>query len=409
MMQPSHDVGWALPTFLRAAKAVGWLTYTAKGGHSPPYGLAAILVFVLAGAAVAAEIPLTRLPPIDATEGATPGGLSTLPTPNDRIFRPPTLGGDPQLGPVASHDLTNPAWDGGATVPPPERLPTVVLHDAETGEAMTVVEDGHPLDHKPGSFFQKATFTSTYLPPLGGGTSAFGITDLETFTTCAVPFPKDDWPLLITPGFGVHFFDGPQISDAPGQVYDIYVDFTWMTTVMERWVSIVGFTPGYFGDLNNFSSDSIRFKGKSILRYDWIPGKLQFLGGVLFLSRRDIYLLPVGGLIWTPSDDWRVEAVFPRPKFGKRIRWDGTSEDWVYLAGEFGGDSWAIERANGLNDNMIYRDWRFLLGWERNLPGGAHRRIEIGYVFSRSIEYTSGNTPDVEPPNTFIIRAGMSF
>ena len=47
---------------------------------------------------------------------------------------------------------------------------------------------------------------------------AQGVTDIESFATFAVPFPKDDWPLLITPGWGVHFFDGPQIADAPGQV-----------------------------------------------------------------------------------------------------------------------------------------------------------------------------------------------
>jgi len=371
--------------------------------------LLASLGALLCSAPAAADAPLSRLPPIDATGGANPGVLSTLPTPTNRIFRPPALAGEQPLGNVASSELENPVWDGGPTVPPPRPLPNVVLYDGETGEAMSVVEDGHPLDHKPGSFFQKLTFTGTYLPS-GGGSSGFGVTDIESFATFAVPFPKDDWPLLITPGWGVHFFEGPEIADAPGEVYDFYVDFTWMTTVMDQWVSIVGFTPGYFGDLHNTSSDSIRFKGKSVLRYDWIPGKVQFLGGVLFLDRRDIYLMPVGGIIWTPNNDWRIEAVYPRPKVGRRLRWDGISEDWFYLAGEFGGDSWAIDRQpSGLEDNLIYLDLRFIIGWERNLPGGGHRRIEVGYVFGRNIEYTSGTTPDVEPPDTFMVRAGMSF
>ena len=44
----------------------------------------------------------------------------------------------------------------------------------------------------------------------------------------------------------------------------------------------------------------------------------QWLLGVDYLDRDDVRLLPVFGLLWTPSDDWRIDLVQPFP-FGTRM------------------------------------------------------------------------------------------
>ncbi len=120
-----------------------------------------------------------------------------------------------------------------------------------------------------------------------------------------------------------------------------------------------------------------------------------------------VWLLPVVGLIWTPRDEVRWELIFPRPRIMWRWGCQGWTEDWLYLAGEFGGGSWAVQRS-GVPDQITVRDYRVLLGLERKSPSGAGRRIEFGYVFGRVVEFTSA-TPDYEPDSALLLRAGWTY
>lgn len=386
--------------------------------------LLVVAAALMAATARADDFFISRLPPVDATESS-----AAAPSPSDRFVpyqipqQTPAFGVpltppvEPSLLRTAGRELQSPGYDLPQTIAQPPALYVEPYGGPAIDPNMLPPPEGviaplaHPLDYKPDSFFQKLTVQGTWLPRNGTGASGenYGMTDFEIFGTFAAPFPTADTPLLITPGYGMHWLDGAQTPDMPPRLYDIYVDLVWITKPMEGWTNIVGATPGYWGDLENYTSDGFRVKGKQILIYDWIPGRVQVVGGVLFLSRRDIYLLPVGGIIWTPNDDWRIEATFPRPKIARRLTWDGVTENWFYLAGEFGGDSWAVERTSGADDNLILRDLRAILGWERKMDGGAHQRVEIAYVFNRSVEYTSGLPPEFYPESTVMLRAGVTY
>jgi hypothetical protein len=83
-------------------------------------------------------------------------------------------------------------------------------------------------------------------------------------------------------------------------------------------------------------------------------------------------------------------------------------EDWAYFLAEFGGNTWAIQRASGVGDKVTLADYRLMVGVERKLNGGAGYRLEGGYVFGRRVEYLSG-VGDFTPPSTFIVRGGVTF
>jgi hypothetical protein len=129
--------------------------------------------------------------------------------------------------------------------------------------------------------------------------------------------------------------------------------------------------------------------------------------GVLYLNRDDIRLLPAGGVIWNPSPDRRYEFIFPRPKLAHRIDSGPGYEDWLYLGGEIGGNSWAYDRG-GVVDTVTLRGYRLLLGLERKKNGGAGYRIEIGYVVAREAEFASG-IPDIQADDTALVRGGVTF
>ena len=266
------------------------------------------------------------------------------------------------------------------------------------------VHESGITDQKDG-FFQKLSFTAGWI---GGNTPAgFALTELELFTTLAVPFPTREWPLLLTPTFNVRQLDGPQTSDLPPQVYETFVDFTWLPKIGPRWLGILSAAPSVYSDFEH-SSQAFRLTGRALARYDWTDDRVQLVFGVLYLNRDDVKLLPAGGIIWTPSASRRYELLFPRPSLAHRFHWGLGFEDWIYVSGEFGGNSYAIERLSGLADRVTLRDYRILLGAKRKLDGGAGLRLEVGYVLGRVIEYGS-NTPDIQADDSVIVRGGVVY
>ena len=114
--------------------------------------------------------------------------------------------------------------------------------------------------------------------------------------------------------------------------------------------------------------------------------EIDVVFGVDYLDRGDIKLLPVAGLIWTPNAEMRFELVFPRPRAVFQL----TEHHRLYVAGELGGGTWAIERVTFDNDLATYHDLRVCVGVEYVEKDGQRLAFEIGYLFDRRLEYTSG-------------------
>jgi len=276
------------------------------------------------------------------------------------------------------------------------------------GENRPPDQPERPPDARDG-VFQKLIFDGTWLAP--GGNDGLGLSLVETKTVLAFPVPSREYPLIVTPGFAVRYFDGPAAPDVPPRVYDAYAQFRWMRRLSSSWGIDLAVTPGVFSDFEQSTDEALRITGHGVLAWTCSP-RLKLAVGVAYLDREDLGVLPVGGLIWTPRDDVRFELVAPRPRIARRIYWAGhfgdEVQDWIYIAGELGGGTWAVARANGTDDVLTYRDWRALLGVERKVIGGLDTRFEVGYVFSRSIEYTSG-TPDFDPPGTVLMRGVLTY
>ena len=275
-------------------------------------------------------------------------------------------------------------------------------------KALPLADPDRPPDARDG-VFQKLIFTYEWL--LKGEDPALGNRDLELKTVLALPIPSRRWPLLITPGFAVHYLEGPTTPDLPPRVYDAYTQFRSLGKINPRLGAEMAVTLGEFGDFEQSTDEAFRVTGHAGVMWEWRP-TVKILLGAAYIDTYDIDVIPIGGLIWTPHDDLKVEAVFPTPKVARRIYWRGaytdTVQDWLYVAGEWGNDTWAIRRAAGFNDEVNYRDWRVLLGLERKAIGRMDYRLEVGYIFSRKLHYESA-TADVDLGDTVMLRAGMTF
>lgn len=267
------------------------------------------------------------------------------------------------------------------------------------------MDTGRIASHKDG-FFQKLSLTAGWINR--DGLDNMGMVEARSFLTVAVPLPSRDFPMLITTGFNATPLDGPPSPDLPPVVYDTYVDFMWLPKLSERWLGILALTPGLYSDFDDLQDAAFRLKGKALVRYDWIPGRVQVAAGILYLNRFTVNWLPAGGILWDPTDDVHLEIVFPRPKFAYRYTSSPLHEDWAYVSGEFGGDTWSIRRGPEFWDMMEIVDWRIFVGIERTKPGGAAARLEVGYIFSRQVEFES-QSPEYRPSNMVMIRSGFEF
>jgi len=304
-------------------------------------------------------------------------------------FHSPLAPQRPAAGPYVSERFLAPEQA-------PPLVPETRLSRPAWGQAVF-----QPVTTHKESFFQNLQYSGTLIGR--DGPFDFGLYESKLSAVFAMPLPTKDHPLLIMPGYTERYFSGPLAPDLPERIIDAYVEFMWLPKISERWTGIVSVKPGVFGDMEDSDADSFRITGRGLAKWDWVPGQWQLVFGVLYLGRNDVSVLPAGGLIWTPNESTRWDLIFPTPKAARRIGGQsGVYEDWLYLAGEFGGGQWSVTRA-GIQDTIIMRDFRITTGVHRKWNGGRGIQFEAGLVFGRVIEFESA-TPDHESDPAGLVR-----
>lgn len=232
-----------------------------------------------------------------------------------------------------------------------------------------------------------------------------GITSLDLRHTWLLGYDEYS-PLNITPGMGVHLWSGPQTLDLPPQVYDVYVDLQWQPWKGEKSALLIGATPGLFGDLERIDDQTLQWSG-------WFMGSRRLgqhwtiLGGVAYLRQMQSNWLPMGGVVWAPSDSTRAELVFPRPRLARRIHSTDHWTTWGYVAGQFGGGAWSVLDSPAQNVLIGYSDLRLVSGVEAFSRSGYEWRAEFGYVFARELRVNSVLLE--KPTDALLVQVTFAF
>jgi len=254
-------------------------------------------------------------------------------------------------------------------------------------------------------FWYARSLSATWLPK--NGAEGFGNTDVPISTSFA-PVWFDDLPaLMVTPGFGFHFWQAPDALQLPATVFDSYIDITWRTPVTDRWGLAFGITPGVYGDYRQFNSRAFQLTGWGLIDVQLSP-TWTLLAGAAAVRQLDMQVLPVGGLLWTPSADARLELLVPRSRLAWKLRqFESGGAAWSYLACQFGGGTWAIALPDSSTAVVTSSDLRAILGVEwfrsRTVAGVA----EVGYVFARTI--SANGASEFNPNDTLMLQLGATF
>ena len=204
-------------------------------------------------------------------------------------------------------------------------------------------------------------------------------------------------------GTGYHFLNGPAAPEMPPRLFDFQFAFHTRKQFNESFFLDTKFGVGAFSDFEGSARDGVRYPGHFV-SYWQRSSRCVLVGGIEVLDRDDVSVLPVAGMVWQPHEDVLLELIFPRPRMQLKL----DSDCAIYLGGELGGGTWAIERTEGgvRNDNATYRDLRLLFGVTNDEDLSS--ALEFGFAFDRSIEYRSG-VGDRALGSAFILRAQTRF
>jgi hypothetical protein len=222
-------------------------------------------------------------------------------------------------------------------------------------------------------------------------------------------------PPFLSAGFGYTDLNAPSVFDLPSELYEYSVGLAWMRRRNERWMfrSMIGVANATDG--NNNTSDAWQFRGGVFAMYS--PSEQwTWTFGAIALGRNDIPVVPAIGLIYQPNPTLRFDLAFPRPRASFLLTDNGQRQHWGYIGAGLNGGTWAYQRNSGTNDQLTYRAWQLVLGWEskpRPEPGMPFTRgrkfgAEIGYAFAREFEFET-EVADIQLGDTIILRATMSF
>ena len=264
-------------------------------------------------------------------------------------------------------------------------------------------------------FFQEIHADDTW-EARNGGDRGMGLNTINTWATFAIPFGWTPNPLLITPGFQLNLWDGPDATGfppptLPGQTYGAYIDAAWNPQISNWFGAELEVSPGVYTDFSFTDSESIRVLGRGLAVLTATP-TLQFKAGIWYIDRVDIKLLPAGGVVWTPNPCSRYEIFFPAPKLAHLLSTVGNVNLWLYIRGEYGGGAWTINRPDfGGHDEFEYSDLRVATGIDflPETQAGLRGYLEVGFAFDRHLVYRSRMPSDVDLNNTVLVGGGLSF
>lgn len=319
---------------------------------------------------------------------------------------------------VAPHEQGN--WD-------PYRMPdsSATVFDAGSNNHLdpatcdTPVRQDSVLDQ--GTPFSKAELRKLMMPRLSFAADWYGEADDVSLTRYATRVTMPTYPFfgppppMINVGFAYTDLHAPSALDLPADLYEASLTASWIRKWNARWSFRFSAGAAFATDGNNESSDSWQFRGSAFAMYQ--PNeRWNWTFGALALGRNDIPVLPAVGLIYQPRPDCRLDLIFPRPRLAYRLVQNGDREQWAYLGTGFSGGTWGYQQQSGIDDQITYRDWLAVVGWEstpRLAPGmpfaiGRRVNLEVGYAFGRRFEFERGR-PEIELPGAATLRGSVRF
>ena len=265
---------------------------------------------------------------------------------------------------------------------------------------------------RPG-MFQGATFGFSYLPDLGS--HGFEMTQVRVGTTFGLPAPIKNSFFLLSPSFEPTFVKRCGPEPFPETLYSASLGCTLIRKINERWSAMAYVGPRWSSDGKETQS-AVRCSLMGGMTWVKSP-QLQFRFGVVYSNRHDSFnVLPFGGLVWTPNEDWKYELMAPMLRVARRCHSfptvfsrDGESSHWGYFGIGFGGGTWAFQSVGNHPDVANYSEFSVVIGLESKRLERTPWKAELGYVFGRYMSFENHTMRDSPIGDTIVMRVTLAI
>lgn len=431
-------LGWLVIWLLTVAAAPGQQGFGTGTTTAPPLTGPPSLAPIAPAAPPSSTLQAPTFDPYSTQPGSSfgipsltgpPPPSTSFGTPSPAYSQPYSLP-SPGAQPYGAQPYGAPPSAGFGTQGPPALFPFGLQGPSQPA---TGFPTGNPL-----KFLQNIRLSDEHL---FGDSSASGDMRInDSFATTTIAFPNFLWtgqPWFLSPGFGYHAWSGPfgiwtdeggfvqLYPDLPPAAYSAFLDVGWRSSPDRAFGAELGGRIGVYSDFSAIDDQSVRPMGLALLRYNLTP-TMALKGGVSYINRADIKLLPAGGITWTPSPKTKWDIFFPQPKLSSFLTTLGNRDLWWYVAGEYGGGVWTADVAApnlatvdptdylpSETTLMDINDIRVTIGLELGSPanGSVGQRglfFEVGYVFNREMVLVVP-VQQFSLNDTWMLRGGFTF
>ena len=261
------------------------------------------------------------------------------------------------------------------------------------------------------SFMNNLTVNALWMPD--SGSNGLGNTELRGQARFAIPCQMlGNEMFYVVPAMQVNFWEFAARNSGNTFKMSDTTFGAWLEAGIEPtlgnefrfdlWGSV-----GVYTDFDKVTSECIYVRGRGRAYYQY-SNKVELMGGVIYMNRERIRLMPTFGVLWKPSDFLECHLVFPNPKILRYVYTTNNTEWWAYVRGDYDGGSWAMDTGYGF-ERVDYNDIRIALGLEfRNKPKQClSGYFEIGGAFNREL-YSDGHA-FYKPSSCVFLAGGLKY
>ena len=242
-----------------------------------------------------------------------------------------------------------------------------------------------------------------------------GLFRLDLSGDMAIPlFASQENPFLFEPRFAINYWNGPQsgIYDMAAHTFDASLGLRWLpkfqlASMATPFEFDIFFSVGVYSDFKKISGKSFRFPSWAYLSLD-VTNNIKAKIGIWYLDRVRCKILPSGGVIWSPNEQWEFQLLFPNPRVTYRPAGGSLRDLSVFARGEYGGGSWSVDHEFGGVERTDYNDYRILFGLDWKGRANGQGFFELGVAFARELYFADGRN-SYELDAGFIMQTGFHF
>lgn len=144
------------------------------------------------------------------------------------------------------------------------------------------------------------------------------------------------------------------------------------------WLELV---PGVFSDLDETDLGDVQTLAQWLASYQCSPALALSLGAAHSLKFGESRLYPMGGVTWTPNEEWEFDFFFPMP----RVSCAPADRFVLFAQVEPAGDLWSVT-VDGEPYDFSVENWRIGAGFEYELFEGVWLQAAAGMDVAREYE-----------------------